>query len=286
MSPFFVAVFSAIKYSGMTEKIKWLVGNFPKKLFTNTAESFQKHLNDLTKNKYDIQIIQLSDYQKNYCDGNNCKPLQELKEGRIHLSSVYSNSLGLYGATDFYALILPYIFESERHSDRILTGNVGKKLLTHLYDRTGIHGLGFNWIKITKEFYPKTEFPRFYPSYPRFYPTGWFRRLEMEDKKMQEHNPIMNDITDLIMSNILNVADASHSTYLTTIVCNAEFMHSLSKHDKENFLEASRRTSTINQITESLSKHEIEKLREPWAPLYEKYMNYFSFDIIDEIKNG
>ena len=63
MSPFFVAVFSAIKYSGMTEKIKWLVGNFPKKLFTNTAESFQKHLNDLTKNKYDIQIIQLSDYQ-------------------------------------------------------------------------------------------------------------------------------------------------------------------------------------------------------------------------------
>ena len=82
----------------------------------------------------------------------------------------------------------------------------------------------------------------------------------------------------------MNVADASHSTYLTTIVCNAEFMHSLSKHDKENFLEAARRTSTINQITESLSKHEIEKLREPWAPLYEKYMNYFSFDIIDEIK--
>ena len=30
MSPFFVAVFSAIKYFEMTEKIKWLVGLFPR----------------------------------------------------------------------------------------------------------------------------------------------------------------------------------------------------------------------------------------------------------------
>ena len=264
-------------------KLKWLVHHFPKKLFTKTAESFKKHLNDLTKDKYEIQIIQLSDYQKIYCDGNNCKPLQELKEGRIHLSSVYSNSLGLYGATDFYALILPFIFESVYHSDRVFRGDIGEKLFSHLLDRTGIHGLGFNWIKITNEFYPKNDFPRFYPSYPRFYPTGWFRRLEIEDKKMQEHNPIINDMTDLVMSNILNVADASHSTYLTTIVCNAEFMSTLPEEDKAHFYEAAKRTSHVAEKNDRMNNDQIEKLREPWAPLYKKYEEYFSFDIIDRI---
>jgi len=247
------------------QKIKWLSYHPPTQLFSKTAENFQRHLNDLASNKYEIEILFKDD----------CDPIQELKHGRVHMSQIYSNLLGKYGATDLYALILPYLFESLSHANMVLGGEVGKKLLDHLYLRTGIHGLSFNWMEITKKFYKKISFPRFYPS-------AWWG--DIKNPRMKEHNPIMNDMTDLVMSNILNTANGKHSTYLTTIVANNEFMNTLDQQEQAHFIEAARRTSKISEQDKRYNQRELEKLREAWAPLYEKYDDFFSFDVVGQIK--
>ena len=97
--------------------------------------------------------------------------------------------------------------------------------------------------------------------------------------------------------------------YLTAILMNDEFMNSLSEEDKGHFytaaLKASRneraqsvadaeeiKTSKAKQeelgIKEVItwSDSEIEKLKSIWSPLYEKYQNFFSFDILDKIKKA
>ena len=247
------------------QKIKWLCYHTPTKLFHQTADEFQKHLNDLTNNKYEIEIVKSPESE----------PIDELKHGRVHMSQIYSNQLGEYGATDFYALVLPYLFSSTGHADRVLGGEIGDKLLTHLHERTGIYGLAFGWMEITQRFDNRMSFPRYYPS-------GWWNQIMTASVK--EHNPIMNDMTDLVMSNILNTADTKHSTYLTTIVANNEFIETLPAQDKANFTEAARRTVSTQQKNDTWPTGCIEKLRKPWEPLYEKYRNFFTFDIIDQIK--
>ena len=86
------------------QKIKWLLFHEPAELFIRTAEDFQKHLDTLTNNKYEIEILTLTDYQNKYLDGLICDPFLELKEGRVQCSQLFSDILGDYDATDFYAL--------------------------------------------------------------------------------------------------------------------------------------------------------------------------------------
>ena len=105
------------------------------------------------------------------------------------------------------------------------------------------------------------------------------------------------------------VSDTKHSMYLTAILLNDEFMNSLSAEDKAHFYEAALKasrteraqsvadaevikTSKVKQdelgIEEVItwSDDEIAKLKTIWAPLYDKYKNFFSFDILDKIKKA
>ena len=85
-------------------KIKWLLFHEPAELFIRTAEDFQRHLDHLTDNKFEIEILTLADYQDKYLDGVVCDPFTELKEGRVQVSQIFSDILGDFDATDFYAL--------------------------------------------------------------------------------------------------------------------------------------------------------------------------------------
>ena len=113
-------------------KIKWLLFHEPVELFIRTAEDFQKHLDKLTNDKYEIEILTLSDYQDKYLDGVVCDPFTELKEGRVQVSQIYSDIIGGFDATDFYALSMPYLFKSHEHAARVFEGDIGKQLFAHL----------------------------------------------------------------------------------------------------------------------------------------------------------
>ena len=298
------------------QKIKWLLFHEPVELFIRTAEDFQRHLDKLTNNKYEIEILTLSEYQDKYLDGVVCDPFQELKEGRVQVSQIYSDIIGDFDATDFYALSMPYLFKSHEHAARVFEGPIGKQLFAHglAYTYSGGYRCTASTtpIRNVEDFAGKT-----------------FHR---------ETNPILSNMIDLIKAEKVTnlhkpevksemrqttypryvadcteaqkyVADTKHSMYLTAILLNDDFMNSLSTEDKDHFysaaLKASRteraqsvadaeeiKTSKVKQdelgIKEVItwSDSEIEKLQSIWSPLYEKYQDSFSFDILDQIKKA
>ena len=307
-------------------KIKWLLFHEPVELFIRTAEDFQRHLDQLTNSKYEIEILTLGQYQDKYLDGIICDPFIELKEGRVQISQIYANIIGSFNAPDFYALSMPYLFDNHEHAARVFEGEIGEKLFDHLYEKTNVHGLAYTYsggyrctasntpLNTVEDFAGKT-----------------FKR---------DTNPILANMIDLVnakkVSNLSAftgtdeadvcqstypryhadctkaqkyVSDTKHSMYLTAILLNDEFMNSLSAEDKAHFYEAALKasrteraqsvadaeeikTSKIKQeelgIEEVItwSDDEIAKLKTIWSPLYDKYQNSFSFDILDKIKKA
>ena len=128
-----------------TQKIKWLLFHEPAELFIRTAEDFQRHLDELTNNKFQIEILTLEDYQDKYLNGSTCDAFAELKNGNVQISQIYADIFGCFNATDFYALSMPYLFDSHDHATRVFEGEVGKKLFDHLYEKTAVRGLSYTY---------------------------------------------------------------------------------------------------------------------------------------------
>ena len=307
------------------QKIKWLLFHEPVELFIRTAKDFQKHLDVLTNNKFEIEILTVNEYQDKYLDGVICDPFTELKEGRVQVSQIYANIIGSFDASDFYALSMPFLFKNHDHASRVFEGEVGKQLFSHLYERTGVRGLAYTYsggYRCTASTTPIREVKDF-----------------ANKKFLRETNPILASMIDLSnaekVSNLSKdesteaeilettypryhadasksqkyVSDTKHSMYLTAILLNDEFMSSLSAEDKNHFHEAglkAARTERIQSVADAeeikssktkqeelgiqevitWSDDEIEKLKNLWAPLYQKYNDFFSFDILDKIKKA
>jgi len=305
-------------------KIKWLLFHEPVELFLRTAQDFQKHLDELTNNKFEIEILTWNDYQEKYLDGMLCEPFTELKEGRVEITQLYSNVVGQFDATDFYALSMPYLFEDHNHASRVFEGPIGKQLFDHLYQRSRVRGLAYTYsggYRCTASTTPIRSINDFAN-----------RRFK------RETNPILADMIDMVKAKKVTnlpsvdeevellettypryhvdttksqkyVTDTKHSMYLTTILMNDEFYNSLSKEDKEHFYEAALRASRVERVrsvedAELIKSNkdkqkslgieelitwpdsEIEKLKSTWAPLYDKYKNFFSFDILNKIRKA
>ena len=302
------------------QKIKWLLFHEPVELFIRTAKDFQLHLDELTNNKYEIEILTVADYQEKHLDGMICDPFTELKEGRVQVSQIYADTFE--HATDFYALSMPYLFESHEHAARVFEGDVGKKLFAHLYEKTGVRGLAYTYSG----------------GYRCTASTTPIRNVEDFSGKsfLRSTNPILASMIDLLkakkVSNIISekvqadiiqttypryhadasssqryVADTRHSMYLTTILLNDHFMSSLSTEDKAHFYEAALRASRKERVQSvadgekiknsketqndlgieeviTWSDDEVAKLKTLFSPLYKKYENFFSFDVLNQIK--
>lgn len=307
------------------QKIKWLLFHEPVDLFIRTAKDFQKHLDALTNNKYEIEILTVGEYQDKYLDGIICDPFTELKEGRVQVSQIYANIIGSFNASDFYALSMPFLFENHDHASRVFEGEVGKQLFDHLHERTGVRGLAYTYsggYRCTASSTPIREIKDF-----------------ANKKFLRETNPILASMIDLAnakkVSNLSMemkkeaeilettypryhadrnesqkyVSDTKHSMYLTAILLNDEFMSSLSAEDRDHFYEAglkAARTERAQSVADAeeiktskakqkelgieevitWSDDEIERLKNLWAPLYKQYENFFSFDILDKIKKA
>ena len=83
-------------------KIKWLLFHEPVELFIRTAKDFQRHVNELTNDKFDFEIMTWDDYAEKYLDGEIREPITELKKGEIQITQVFSDAAGKH-ATDFFA---------------------------------------------------------------------------------------------------------------------------------------------------------------------------------------
>ena len=126
-------------------KIKWLLFHEPAELFIRTAKHFEQLVNERCDNSWEFEILELKDYESLYTNGVPCDPVKELREGRIHMSQLYSQLFPMYNALDFCVFDIPFLFKDHGHAARVFEGQIGKQMLDHLQEHVSVKGLSFTY---------------------------------------------------------------------------------------------------------------------------------------------
>lgn len=300
------------------QTIKWLLFHEPAELFIRTAEHFGKEINRLTGDQYVIEILKLEDYNNKYNDGKPCDPLAELRENRVQMSQLYANTLAATDATDFFALALPFLFRDHDHCAKVLEGEIGQELMTHLHDRLQVKGLSFTYSggykciatdkAITSIDQLKNMTVRTQPS-PVF--VEMFKALGMTmagDDANLTQTTLPRYHVDASDSQT-HVTNTQHSMYLTTILMNDGMWNDLSVSDQMHFREAAKicaraeRAKSVADAEEikndaeiqaekgietisDLSSVEADKLRARLVPVTDKFAKFFGNNLVDRIRKA
>ena len=298
--------------------IKWLLFHEPAELFIRTAEHFEKEINRLTGDRYEIEILKLEDYNEKYNNGKPCDPLAELRENRVQMSQLYANTLAATDATDFFALALPFLFRDHDHCAKVLEGEIGEELMQHLHDRLQVKGLSFTYsggykclatdqaIKSIDQLKDMTANAQ--PS-PVF--TEMFKALGM-DMAGRDANLTQTTLPRYHVEaseSQKHVIDTQHSMYLTTILMNDNMWNELSVSDQMHFREAAKicaraeRAKSVSDAQEiktdagkqadrgietigDLDPVEQEKLKAKLVPVTDKLSKFFGNNLVDRIRKA
>ena len=128
-----------------TRKIRWLLYHEPIELFVRTAEAFAKEIKQLTEGRIEIEVYTIKEYNEKFSNGDAAAPLALMQSGDIEMSQVQVGTLGAWDASDFFALELPFLFNSHDHATRVLEGDIGQGMLKGLQKTTPAHGLAFTY---------------------------------------------------------------------------------------------------------------------------------------------
>lgn len=126
-------------------EITWLLYHQPIDLFLRTAETFAKEINSLTNGRISVKIQTLQDYCNEHHGGRMVDPVALMESGAVQMTQSQVGYLGHWGAEDFYALEMPFLFDSHEHATRVLEGEIGEKLLASLADKTPVRGIAFTY---------------------------------------------------------------------------------------------------------------------------------------------
>ena len=127
--------------------IKWVLAHEPIELFIRAAKVFAEEVNKKASNQLEIEVMTLSEYSQKYNNGvvvTKHELVDLLDQGLIEMSQTYTITLGKINK-DFYALDLPFLFESHDHASRVFEGEVGKQLLDSLQESKKVKGLAFTY---------------------------------------------------------------------------------------------------------------------------------------------
>ena len=131
------------------QKIRWLIAHEPVELFLRTAEAFKEKIAELTNNQFEVEIFTNSSFKDAYGvtlpNNPNIDPMISMEEGKLEMSQLHITELARHDSPDFYALELPFLFRDHDHAARVLEGDIGKKMLNDLKDRSPAQGLAFTY---------------------------------------------------------------------------------------------------------------------------------------------
>lgn len=300
------------------QTIKWLLFHEPAELFIRTAEHFESEINRLTGDQYKIEILKLEDYNEKYNNGQACDPITELKEGRVHMSQLYSNALAHRDAYNFFALGLPFLFRDHDHCARVLEGEIGDELMSHLHETVQVKGLSFTYsggykcmaadrrIKSVEDF---TNLSTMYQASPVF--TEMFKALGMKtaDKQSdanlaQTTLPRYHVETTASQKHVINT---EHSMYLTSILMNDDMWNNMSVDHQLKFKEAAKTCARAERAKSVADAEEIKNeqskqdergiesisdladqdvLRAKLEAVTDKLGKFFGNDLVDRIKKS
>ena len=127
--------------------IKWVLAHEPIELFIRAAKVFSAEVNKKLPDQLEIEILTLNEYSQKYNNGvivSKHELVDLLHTNKIEMSQTYTITLGKINK-DFYALDLPFLFESHEHASRVFEGEVGKQLLDSLQENRNVKGLAFTY---------------------------------------------------------------------------------------------------------------------------------------------
>jgi TRAP-type C4-dicarboxylate transport system substrate-binding protein len=134
------------------KKIRWLIAHEPVQLFLRTAEAFREKIAELTNNEFEVEIYTSSEYEKQFKSSvlkdsttDQVDPMIMLDSGELEMSQLHITELARWHSPEFWALELPFIFRDHDHAARVLEGDIGKKMLTGLVDKSPARGLAFTY---------------------------------------------------------------------------------------------------------------------------------------------
>lgn len=305
-----------IKEYNMKHKLKWLLFHEPAELFIRTARHFEEEINKLTDNAFEIEILELQDYNDKYNNGKACDPIAEIKSGRVHMSQIYIDVLAQSSVTNFLALGLPFLFKDHDHATRVFEGELGEELLSHLQERLEIKGLSFTYSGGFRVMTSTT-------------PISTIDDFAMLTNKQTNHaisadiftalgsKAVSADKADLRQTTLPRyhvdarkdqnyVVSTGHSMYLTTILANQDMWNSFDDATKQHFKTASKICAAAERIKSvadgdyiaenkgaqdnlgiklfsNLDSTQMTKLRNLLAPVTAKWKPYFANDLVDRI---
>ena len=129
------------------KKIRWVLAHEPIELFIRAAKVFAAEVEAKAAGALDIEVLTLSEYADKYNGGKAVSKhdlVDLLDSGAIEMSQTYTITLGKVNK-DFFALDLPFLFQSHDHASRVFEGEVGKSLLNSLSAEKKIKGLAFTY---------------------------------------------------------------------------------------------------------------------------------------------
>lgn len=134
-------------------KITWLIAHEPVSLFLRTAKAFAEKIAELTDNQFEVDIFTLKEYEakfpnKQVRDSTICSqadPMILLDSEDIQMSQMHITELARWHSPEFLALEMPFIFKSHEHAARVLEGEIGRKMLDGLKDKSPAKGMEFTY---------------------------------------------------------------------------------------------------------------------------------------------
>lgn len=127
--------------------VKWVLAHEPIELFIRAAKVFAAEVEKRAPGQLEIEVMTMSEYSQKYNNGvvvTKHELVDLLDQGLIEMSQTYTITLGRINK-DFYALDLPFLFESHDHASRVFEGEVGTQLLDSLQESKKVKGLAFTY---------------------------------------------------------------------------------------------------------------------------------------------
>jgi TRAP-type C4-dicarboxylate transport system substrate-binding protein len=125
-------------------KLRWVIAHEPISVFQESASHFEKAIEKHADGKLDVEVSTRMDTAPSHYRSFNAFEIIE----RVHNGDVEMAQVPLYQVAhfqpEFYALDLPFAFNSYPHAEAVYDGEIGNRLLASLTTH-GVRGLAFTY---------------------------------------------------------------------------------------------------------------------------------------------
>jgi TRAP-type C4-dicarboxylate transport system substrate-binding protein len=277
-----------------TRTIRWVLYHEPVDLFLRTAKAFSEELARTTDGRLSVEILTTQEYAEKYNKDSKLEPLVWMQSGDAEMTQIHVTQLADWHAPDFYALELPFLFDSHEHATRVLEGQIGETMLSDLEKTTPVRGLAFTYsggyrclaldraITTAEDLKGLTMITNTNPvAIDTAEAFGCIAvpvspKDVFSGKKNTEHNHYGNNAIETTLPRYeaeaktelhTYISNTKHSMYLTSILIAKDFWNSLDQADQEAIKGAAMHSSTLERQWTVEDSHKIANSTEEQAKL-------------------